>query len=149
MPHDYVDTAWGFVHRLTAYGGALAFAIAGAVGTMYLINNHRLRSKLAISGPNLGSLERLEHLTVVSVTLGFALLTVGMITGGVKMLADGSRTPAMKLVLAIGVWLVYAVVLHAPINPSFRGRKVAVLSVVGFLLMLGAIVTVLLLPAKT
>ena len=36
--------------------------------------------------------------------------------------------------------------LHAPINPSFRGRKVAVLSVVGFVLMLGTIVTVLLLP---
>jgi ABC-type transport system involved in cytochrome c biogenesis permease subunit len=47
-------------------------------------------------------------------------------------------------VLAVGVWLVYAVVLHAPINPSFRGRKVAVLSVVGFVLMLGTIVTVLL-----
>jgi ABC-type transport system involved in cytochrome c biogenesis permease subunit len=51
-----------------------------------------------------------------------------------------------KIILAIGVWLVYAVVLHAPINPSFRGRKVAVLSVVGFVLLLGVIVTVLLVP---
>jgi ABC-type uncharacterized transport system permease subunit len=84
-----------------------------------------------------------------AVTLGFALLTVGMITGGVEMLARGKHTPAAKLVLAISVWVVYAIVLHAPINPSFRGRKVAVLSVVGFLLMLGAIVTVLLLPAKS
>src|SRR5439155_21616905 len=58
-PHEYVTTAWSWVHRLTAYGGALAFAIAGAVGAMYLIVNHRLRTKHALAGPNLGSLERL------------------------------------------------------------------------------------------
>jgi ABC-type uncharacterized transport system permease subunit len=143
--HQRVRDTWAWVHRVTAYGGAVAFAIAAAAGAMYVISSRRLRSKAPV-GPNFASLERLEHLTMTAVTLGFALLTVGMITGGIKMLADGSHTPAMKLVLAIGVWLVYAVVLHAPINPSFRGRKVAVLSVVGFVLMLGAIVTVLLTP---
>src|SRR5438067_5591497 len=29
-PHEYVDSAWSWVHRLTAYGGAVAFAVAGA-----------------------------------------------------------------------------------------------------------------------
>jgi ABC-type uncharacterized transport system permease subunit len=32
------------------------------------------------------------------------------------------HTPIAKIVLAVMVWLVYAVVLHAPLNPSFRGR---------------------------
>jgi ABC-type uncharacterized transport system permease subunit len=86
---------------------------------------------------------------MMSVTLGFALLTVGMITGGIKMLADGSHTPIAKIVLAVMVWVVYAVVLHAPLNPSFRGRRVAVLSVVGFVLMLGTVVAVLLMPGGT
>jgi ABC-type transport system involved in cytochrome c biogenesis permease subunit len=62
------------------------------------------------------------------------------------MLADGKQTPLTKLLLALAVWVVYAVVLHAPINPSFRGRKVAVLSVVGFVLMVGAIVAVQWMP---
>ncbi len=49
-------------------------------------------------------------------------------------------TPAWKVGLAASVWLVYAVVLHAPLNPVFRGRRAAVLSVVGFVLMVGAVV---------
>jgi uncharacterized membrane protein len=31
-PHEYVGTTWSWTHRLGAYGGALAFAVAGAVG---------------------------------------------------------------------------------------------------------------------
>lgn len=143
--HPVVRNAWAWVHRATAYGGAVAFAIAAASGAMYVTASRKLRSKAPV-GPQFGSLERLEHLTMLSVTLGFALLTIGMVTGGVQMLAEGKQTYTAKIVLAAGVWVVYAIVLHAPINPSFRGRKVAVLSVVGFLLMLGTIVTVLLLP---
>jgi ABC-type uncharacterized transport system permease subunit len=114
---------------------------------MYLWASRRLREKRTV-GPQFGSLERLEHLTMTSVTLGFALLTVGMVTGGVELFAAGKHTPHTKIVLATIAWLVYALVLHAPINPSFRGRKVAVLSVAGLLLMLGTIVTVLVLPSK-
>jgi ABC-type uncharacterized transport system permease subunit len=143
--HDYVNTTWSWLHRVTAYGGAVAFAIAAASGAMYVLASRKLRTKSPV-GPHLGSLERLEHLTMTAVTLGFALLTVGTVTGGVRMIADGKHTPLTKLLLALAVWVVYAVVLHAPINPSFRGRKVAVLSVVGFVLMVGAIVAVQWMP---
>jgi ABC-type uncharacterized transport system permease subunit len=150
--HEYrqvVTDVWSWVHRVTAYGGAVAFAIAAASGAMYVAASRKLRHKKPI-GPQFGSLERLEHITMVGVTLGFALLTIGMVTGGVQMFEDPQKhQPTSKIVLAVAVWFVYAVVLHAPINPSFRGRKVAVLSVVGFLLMLGTIVTVLLLPSGT
>lgn len=140
-PHEYVGSTWSWTHRLSAYGGALAFAVAGAVGAMYLIVSRRLRAKSA-AGPNLGSLERLEHLTFTSVTLGFALFTIGMVTGIAEMLTRHRQTQPAKLLLATSVWVVYAIVLHSPINPSFRGRKTAVLSVVGFLLMIGTIVAV-------
>lgn len=142
-PHEYVPTAWSWFHRVTAYGGALAFAVAGAVGAMYLIASRRLRARTAApAGLGLGSLERLEHLTFVSVTLGFALFSLGAATGLVKMFADDKQTTPAKLLLAVSVWVVYAIVLHSPINPSFRGRKTAILSVVGFVLMAGTIVAV-------
>jgi ABC-type uncharacterized transport system permease subunit len=139
---------WAWVHRVTAYGGAVAFAIAAAAGAMYILASKRLRDKSPV-GPQFGSLEGLEHLTLTSVTLGFALLTVGMITGVVQMFGEGKHTPPFKIVLALSVWLVYGVVLHAPYNPRFRGRKVAVLSMVGFVLMLGTIIAVLALPASS
>ena len=142
-PHEYVGSTWYWIHLVTAFGGALAFAVAGAAGAMYLIVSRRLRSRTtSAAGPRLGSLERLEHLTFVSVTLGFALFTVGTVTGLVEMSSNHKQTPPAKLLLALSVWIVYAIVLHSPINPSFRGRKTAILSVIGFVLMVGTIVAV-------
>jgi ABC-type uncharacterized transport system permease subunit len=138
--HPYVGQAWTYLHRLTSYFGAAAFAVAAASGAMYVLAARKLRSKQ--SAVHLGSLERLERLTMTAVTLGFALLTVGIITGAVLMIHDRLPTSPWKVVLAGSVWVVYAVVLHAPINPIFRGRRAAVLSVLGFVLMIGTLVAV-------
>jgi len=155
QPHDYVNSTWSWVHRITAYGGALAFAIACAGGLMYLIVSRRLkRARLDGPGPKLASLERLEHLTLVAVGLGFGLLTIGAITGLARIVETPGQTRLgdlwylnPKILLALCVWVVYAIVLHSPINPSFRGRRAAVLSVVGFVLMVGTVVAVQFVPA--
>ena len=137
--HPYVGRTWTYAHHVTSYAGAVAFAVAAAAGAMYVWASRSLRSKRASVVP-FASLERLEHLTMSAVTLGFALLTVGIVTGGVEMVRLNLATPAWKVFLAVSVWMVYAVVLHAPLNPVFRGRRAAVLSVVGFVLMVGAVV---------
>ena len=155
-PHEYVDNTWSLVHRITAYGGAGAFAVGCAGGTMFLIVSHRLRNKSLRPGsaraPIFGSLERLEHLMLTSVTVGFALLTIGAITGLVKILETGPKPAGVhwffnpKLLLSAGAWVIYAVVLHSPLNPAFRGRRAALLSVVGFVLMIGTLVAVQFMP---
>lgn len=146
IPHEYdVTSAWSWVHRITAYGGALAFAIAGAAGAMYLIANHRLRHKRALDGPKFGSLERLESLTLNAVTLGFPLLTIGAVTGFAQMRQDPTTSP-LKIAFSCLTWVIYALVLHALLNPSFRGRRAAALSVVGCVMMIGTIVIVGLIP---
>ena len=153
-PHEYLRTSWSWVHRLFSYGGAVAFAIAGSVGAMYLVANRRLRQKKMVGGAKLGSLERLEHVTLAAVTLGFALLTVGAITGFAWLKYSERHDPEhatvspWKVGLTTSVWLIYALVLHSPINPRFRGRRVAILSIVGCVLMLGLIVTVQLVNRK-
>jgi ABC-type transport system involved in cytochrome c biogenesis permease subunit len=45
-----------------------------------------------------------------------------------------------KVVLTLLAWVIYALVLHAPINPRFRGRRAAALSIAGFVLMVGILV---------
>jgi len=156
-PQSYVDTTWSWVHRVTAYGGAIAFTLAGASGAIYLLARRRLRHKTPAHGMRLGSLERLEHLTLTSVTLGFALLTCGLIAGLIWQLRiehAGGHTrlgdrwwTSPKVVLASTVWVIYAIVLHARINPVFRGRRVAILSIIGCLLMVGTLVVLNLMPA--
>jgi ABC-type uncharacterized transport system permease subunit len=95
----------------------------------------------------MGSLERLEHFTFTSTSVGFALLTIGAITGFIQLVFKHVHTSTAIIVLTTCVWLVYALVLHSPINPSFRGRKTAMLSVLGVLLMIGVLVIVQLMPS--
>ncbi len=139
--HKYVAGTWEWVHWVSSFGGLVAFSAAAAAGLMYLIVSRRLRAK-RLEGPNFGSLERLEHLTRVAVTLGFALLSIGLVTGAIHLFSAKREVPVSKIVLACLAWIVYAVVLHAPINPVLRGRKTAILSVIGFVLMIGALVAV-------
>ena len=115
---------------------------------MYLVASKRLRTKSMVGGPKLGSLERLEHVTLAAVTLGFALLTAGAVTGFIWVAFEDHRISIWKMTLTSSVWFVYALVLHSPINPRFRGRRAAVLSIVGCVLMLGLLVAVQIVTAK-
>lgn len=152
-PHAYVDSAWSLVHQATAYLGAAAFAVACAVGAMYLVASARLRSKSIDRDVKFGNLERLERLIDWSVTLGFALLTIALVTGLVKILHRGGDTAlgkhwmeSPKVILAFTVWLIYAMTLHTPISPSIRGRRAALMSIVGFVLMIGSLVAAQFMP---
>ena len=138
----YVTSTWAWVHRVTIMGGAIAFAIAAASGAMYVLTSRKLRHKAPVN-PMFGSLESNEHVTMTAVTLGFSLFTIGMITGVVLRISTSGHAGYVIALTGV-VWVVYAVVLHAPINPRFRGRKAAVLSMIGFLLMMGVVFTVLL-----
>lgn len=140
-----VGHTWEWVHRVSSYTGTIAFAIGAAGGAMYVYTSRRLRKK-ELRGPKMASLERLEKLMMRAVVLGFALLTVGLVTGFGRMIDSGRETPYAKMLLATGAWLVYAIVMHAPINPRFRGRRAAVLSMLGFGLIIGTIVAVEFMP---
>ena len=141
-----VGHTWEWVHRVSSYTGTVAFAIGAAGGAMYVYTSRRLRKKEMMRGPRMASLERLERLMMRAVVLGFALLTVGLVTGFGRMIDSGRETPYAKMLLASGAWLVYAIVMHAPINPRFRGRRAAVLSMLGFGLIIGTIVAVEFMP---
>jgi ABC-type transport system involved in cytochrome c biogenesis permease subunit len=160
-PQVYGDTAWSVVHRISAFGGAAAFAVACAGGAVYLLASRRLRQKVLVAdmaiglstAPRLASLERLERVIDASVTLGFALLSVALLTGVIKLLHKGADTElgphwlqSPKIWLSFSVWLVYALVLHTPISPSIRGRKAAMLSILGFVLMVGTLVATQFMP---
>ncbi len=144
MPHDYTNSLWANTHRLAVFTGPIALALAAASGVMYLVLSARLRNKHLTVDARFGSLERLEHLTYTAVTVGFALLTVGLITGFVRAIRADSSLGANwfwqpKVILSVAAYVLYALVLHSPINPSFRGRRTAILSIAGFVLLLGTI----------
>jgi len=155
LPQSYLPTGWSIVHRVTTFLGAVAFAIAAATGAMYIRADRALRSKRLDAASPGASLERLSSLNYSAVTWGFALLTIGCLTGfvwmrhintpshpGAEWLAHG------KVHLALAAWALYAVVLHTPITPRLRGRRNAWLSIAGCVLILLSAVAVFVLSAE-
>jgi ABC-type transport system involved in cytochrome c biogenesis permease subunit len=147
LPQPYTHGLWAWTHRLSVYTGPIFFALAASAGVMYLVLSNRLRNKHLPVDARFGSLERLERLTYTAVQVGFALLTIGMVTGIVWAMREPERLGSHwfyqpKIILAVSAYVLYALVLHSPINPAFRGRRTAMLSIAGFVLLLGTIVVV-------
>ncbi|MGA2497149.1 MAG: cytochrome c biogenesis protein CcsA [Tepidisphaeraceae bacterium] len=142
--HPIFYSTYLWVHRITSYSGTAAFVVAAASGAVYVLSAARLRKKKSF--PMSGSLERLEHIMMTAVTLGFALLTIGLVTGLEVMLKRLGTPPWAKVYFASATWLLYAVVMHAPINPRFRGRRAALLSVMGIVLVVGTLVAAQFVP---
>jgi ABC-type transport system involved in cytochrome c biogenesis permease subunit len=145
---------WDLIHRTSSFAGMAAFGVAAGAAALYLLASARLRRKAHIGEVPGASLERLENLTYWAVTSGFALLTIGIVTGVAKIIQAGPNTrlgphwmTSPKVLLAFSVWLVYAVALHTPITPAVRGRKSAMLSIVGFALMVATMITVMFMPS--
>jgi ABC-type transport system involved in cytochrome c biogenesis permease subunit len=160
QPTAYLPSAYSLVHRLFTFLGALAFVVAGAAGALYLMSDRMLRARpaggvhLPPSPGKFGSLERLENLAHSAVTWGFAMFTLGILSGiswavhehGTSKLGQAWYfTP--KVVLTMAVWVVFAVVLNTPIAPRLRGRKSAILSIVGLLLTIATLFAALLMPS--
>ena len=147
-PHEYTDSLWAWTHRLTAYASPVAFAVAACAGVWYLLLRRKLRQKP--HGPpdaSYGSLERLERLNYTAVQIGFVLLTVGLASGLTRTIGHPTRLGEHwfyqpKVLLSFVTYAVYAVVLHSPITPTLRGKKTAILSIAGFVLLLGTLAAV-------
>jgi ABC-type transport system involved in cytochrome c biogenesis permease subunit len=86
----------------------------------------------------LPSLETLDSLNYVCLTFGFPLITVGLISGfvyaGAVLRSFWHWDP--KEILAVITWLIYAVLLHERLAVGWRGRRAAIMAIIGFSIIL-------------
>ena len=86
----------------------------------------------------LPALNTCDELGYRSLTIGFVLLTLGMITGIIwNSQRDGRfwhNDP--KEVLALVTWFVYLFMMHYRVTAGWRGRRIAWLSAAGFVIAL-------------
>jgi len=131
-----LQSYWLGIHTFLAFLGDAAFATAFGVGIMYLIQEHHLKSKhLGGLFQRLPNLQILDEINYKLITLGFPLLTLAIITGALwAESAWGSYWRwDPKEVWSLITWFIYALVLHARLTAGWRGRKAAMLSIVGFI----------------
>ncbi|UCG37778.1 MAG: c-type cytochrome biogenesis protein CcsB [bacterium] len=130
---------WLFVHVPLSFMGDALFALAFGSGVMYLIQERQLKRKRpGAFYYRLPSLEVLDSLNYRALTVGFPLLTLGIITGSIwAQYAWGAYWQwDPKETWSLITWLIYAAVLHARLTAGWRGRKAAWFSIVGFLAVL-------------
>ncbi|MEA3417192.1 MAG: c-type cytochrome biogenesis protein CcsB [Thermodesulfobacteriota bacterium] len=137
---------WLIAHVITCFIGYAAFAIAFGVSLIYLFKQK--------TGGKTGLLNHfpdyriLDELTHQMVTLGFLFLTVGIITGAVWANSAWGTYWSWdpKETWSLITWFVYATLLHARMMRGWEGKKIAYLSIIGFMAVIFTYFGVNLLP---
>ncbi|HTY20289.1 MAG TPA: c-type cytochrome biogenesis protein CcsB [Geobacteraceae bacterium] len=143
---------WLLVHTSLAFLSYATFAVAFGAAIMYLIQEHFLKKKRL--GPlyqKLPSLVILDEINYRCLTFGFPLLTIAIITGAIwAETAWGtywSWDP--KETWSLITWFIYAALLHGRLTTGWRGRRAALLSIIGFFVLLFTFLGVNLLPGES
>ncbi len=145
LPQEIVPVApalqsfWHPFHVFFAFLGDAVFALAFCCGVMYLIQDHLLKSQsVGAITRRLPSLKVLDDLNYQSLVFGFPLLTLGIITGAIWAEYAWGRYWAWdpKETWSLITWFLYAALLHQRLAIGWRGRRAAIMAIVGFLAIL-------------
>jgi cytochrome c-type biogenesis protein CcsB len=135
-----LESYWFPVHVVFSFFGFAMFALAFCGAILYLIQENLIKSKKAGRGISRGlpPLEALDYLNYLCLSIGFPLLTLGIIIGSIwASYAWGSYWSwDPKQTWSFITWLIYAALLHQRLNAGWRGRRAAKIAIFGFLVVL-------------
>jgi cytochrome c-type biogenesis protein CcsB len=129
---------WLISHVITCFFGYAAFGISFGLSIMYLLKRLDASEKKHIFLKLIPSEEILDELNYQMIVIGFLMLTLGIITGSVwANSAWGSYWSwDPKETWSLITWLIYAAVIHSRMVRGWKGKKIAILSMVGFFCVL-------------
>ena len=135
-----LKTYWVPLHVTLAMLGNAVFTLAFAVSLMYLILEYRLKTKrTTVLYKGLPSLETLDRLNYVFLVWGFPLMTLGILAGSFLARARWGNYWSWdpRQISSAITWLLYGSLLQGRVAAGWRGRKAALLTIVGFVVVLG------------
>jgi len=130
---------WLYTHIILVFAGEAALALACGTGILYLLQEQGLKAKKpGFFFKRLPSVDLLDSVGYTCLTTGFALLTIGLITGFIYAKAIWGRFWGWdpKEIFSVGTWLIYAALLHLRLYSGWRGRKSAIMTIIGFLIII-------------
>ena len=129
-----LQSNWLISHVITCFFGYAALTIACGLGFMYLLKGLEKGERPRLFFKLLPGREIVDELTYHSVVIGFIFLTLGIITGSVwAYSAWGSYWSwDPKETWSLITWLIYAAVLHSRFVHGWRGKRMAIMSIIGF-----------------
>jgi cytochrome c-type biogenesis protein CcsB len=134
---EALKSLWFLIHIPAIFLGYAAFFVAFAASVMYLIQENELKRKRPQAFYyRLPSLEICDELGYKALSIGFPLLTVGIVAGSLWASKAWGTYWDSKLIWSLITWLIYAVLIHFRLSAGLRGRRAAFMSIVGFLFVL-------------
>lgn len=127
------------VHTMCSLLSYVAFLVAFVAGLLFLVQERQLKRKtLGVLFHRLPSLGSLDRLNFSAIGAGFALLSFGVAFGFVQVAARLGRwwTGDPKEYLSVLLWSAYLLLWLLRLRSTLRGRRVALLSALGFSLVL-------------
>jgi cytochrome c-type biogenesis protein CcsB len=137
--NDLFKSFWLISHVFSIFIGNAAFTLACGLGILYLVQENAIKSKRhGFFFRRLPSLEMIDATAYTCIVIGFTMLTFGLITGFVYAKSVWGRFWGWdpKEVWSGITWLVYAALLHERLVVGWRGRRAAILTIVGFIVLL-------------
>src|ERR1041385_2905400 len=122
-------------HVSSAMLGYAAITISAVYGFLYLMLYHDIKSsQFGVIYQRLPNLETLERMSITATVFGFILLTIAIIVGLVWLpqIPEGASYADPKLLGTAAIWLLYATGLAAKRLRHWHGRRMMVLSMLGF-----------------
>jgi cytochrome c-type biogenesis protein CcsB len=135
-----LESFWLPIHVTLAFLGNAAFALAFGVSLIYLLQEHHLKQKrITLLMKRFPSLEALDRLNYVLLVWGFPLMTLGILSGSIWAGAHWGNYWSWdpRQISSAIAWLFYGALLHGRITAGLRGRKAALLTMMGFCVVLG------------
>ena len=130
-----MQSIWINIHIFGVFIGEAAFALACGIGILYLVQEHAIKTKThGFFYKRLPSLDLLDLTGHSCIMVGFLMLTIGLITGFVYAKSVWGRFWSWdpKEIWSGISWLIYAALIHQRYTVGWRGRKSAILAIVGF-----------------
>ena len=130
---------WFYSHIALVFCGEAALALSCGAGILYLLQEKGIKTKKpGFFFKRLPSLDFLDNAGYTFLTTGFALLTIGLVAGFMYARVIWGRFWSwdLKEVFSVGSWLVYAALLHLRLYSGWRGRRSAIMTIVGFVIIL-------------
>ncbi len=135
QPQNLLKGFWLVVHIVTIFLGYAGFALACGVGVLYLIQERSIKRKSrGFFFSRLPSLDLLDSTGYACVVVGFTMLTIGLVTGMVygKNIWGRFWSWDPKEVWSAITWIFYAALLHERLTVGWRGRRAAIMAIIGF-----------------
>ena len=130
---------WASIHIVLGFLAFSIFFLSFILGVLFLFQEFQLKNKKIFSFfDRLPSLDLLDQMHYKALSVGFGLLTLGMITGSAwaKSVKGVYFFDDPRQLWSIIAWLIYGLFFQFRFSAGWRGRRGVLLSLLGFAVIL-------------